>query len=573
MDSSYDVPDSTDWIGTSIPDLAALENALHCQICKEFYDTPMITTCNHTFCSRCIRTSLSSDGKCPACRASDQASKLRNNWAIQEVVATFINARPKALEVARKAHQEVEQPKRNGKRKRTALQEADEAMEAETSSRTTRSKTRRIANSRSSQPEAIEIDDSEDGADEAFQPDSESEPGDGLVACPLGCGKRMKEEEVFNHLDKCEDEQKQAAKTKPKTNLKGVPSKTPSRQNSRPQDRINELSYGMLKETALAKKLKEQGLPNFGSKQLLISRHKEWVNIWNANCDSNDPRSRRDLLRDLDVWERTQGGKAPQGNVLSGSVMRKDFDGASYAKRHHDDFSRLIADAKRKKSVPATEKEQPKYIGNSVKAETNDDGKSPLFSSNSQLPTRSEQGSRQEPQGQMAAVSGDPKPYEHDAEALSNLRDKVNAINEGKTVESQHNEGFRLPTSDIPATETKRISNPSLSLAASINDRPQCSPNKLPPSMFENATLQRVHSTAPSGERSRASSKDEHIIQERSGSACDIPAHLTASSPKKVPMFAVPEQPFKDVDTGGTSASPGGTIAPVMGMQNMADKI
>ncbi|EME78596.1 uncharacterized protein MYCFIDRAFT_205100 [Pseudocercospora fijiensis CIRAD86] len=372
MDSSYDVPDSTDWIGTSVPDLAALENALHCQICKEFYDTPMITTCSHTFCSRCIRTSLSSDGKCPVCRASDQASKLRNNWAIQEVVATFINARPKALELARKAQQDIEHPKRKGKRKRTAVDDSDEVVEGETLGRTTRSKSRRMANPQSSQPEAIEIEDSEDGGDESFQPDAEPErPADGLVACPLGCGKRMKEEEVFNHLDKCEDEQTQASKAKSKTNLNGVASKPPSRQNSRPQDRINELSYGMLKETALAKKLKEQGLPNFGSKQLLISRHKEWVNIWNANCDSNDPRSRRDLLRDLEVWERTQGGKAPQGNVLSGSVMRKDFDGASYAKRHRDDFSRLIADAKRKKNNPATENEKTKDTENSMEAERN----------------------------------------------------------------------------------------------------------------------------------------------------------------------------------------------------------
>ena len=77
MDPAYHVPDSTDWLNTPLKDFADLENALHCQICKEFYDTPMITSCSHTFCSKCIRTSLSTDGKCPACRTADQASKLR----------------------------------------------------------------------------------------------------------------------------------------------------------------------------------------------------------------------------------------------------------------------------------------------------------------------------------------------------------------------------------------------------------------------------------------------------------------------------------------------------------------
>ncbi|KAF2217089.1 hypothetical protein CERZMDRAFT_108926 [Cercospora zeae-maydis SCOH1-5] len=361
MDDAYDVPDSTDWLETPLDAFAPLENALHCQICKEFYDTPMITSCNHTFCSRCIRTSLSADGKCPACRASDQASKLRNNWAIQEVVSTFLDARPTALEVARKSQQETATPNKNGKRKRPTVPDSDDVADVQESGRTTRAKSRRIAATQSSQQEPIEIGDSDEEADEEYK--AESPPKDGLVECPLGCGKRMKEAEVFNHLDRCEDEQKQASRAKSRTPLNGfASSRPPSGQGARPQDRINELSYGMLKDKALSAKLKEQGLPAFGSKQLMINRHREWVNIWNANCDSNNPRPRRDLLRDLDIWEKTQGGKAPQGNGLSHAVMRKDFDGAAYSKKHNDDFSRLIADAKRKKTSSAVESHRDEHL-------------------------------------------------------------------------------------------------------------------------------------------------------------------------------------------------------------------
>ncbi|MGG6496017.1 UNVERIFIED_CONTAM: hypothetical protein NY603_24170, partial [Bacteroidetes bacterium 56_B9] len=63
----------------------------------------------------------------------------------------------------------------------------------------------------------------------------------------------MKEAEVFNHLDKCEDEQKQASRAKSRTPLNGfVSSRPPSGQGARPQDRINELNYGMLKDKALS---------------------------------------------------------------------------------------------------------------------------------------------------------------------------------------------------------------------------------------------------------------------------------------------------------------------------------
>lgn len=341
MDDLYSVPDPTDWLSTSIPLFAGLEAPLHCQICKEFYDTPMITSCNHTFCSRCIRTSLSQDGKCPACRTSDQANRLRNNWALQEVVTAFVDAREQAMGVAKQAQEGV----RVGKRKR--VEESTEDV----SSRTTRSKSRRIAGA-GSQQDAIEIEDSE-ADEEEYKPESPPKPDDGLVECPLECGKRMKEAEVFAHLDRCDiEKQERQRKAKPaQSHLKGFGTSS-SQPQTRPQDRINQLNYSMLTDSAMSKKLREGGIPNWGNKKLMTRRHQEWVNIWNANCDSTQPRSKRDLLHELDVWERTQGGKAPTANS---SLMRKDFDGDAHSKLHHDDFSRLIADARRKKNLPAPE--------------------------------------------------------------------------------------------------------------------------------------------------------------------------------------------------------------------------
>ena len=62
----------------------------------------MLTSCNHTFCSICIRRALSNDGKCPMCRASEQEIKLRGNWSMGEAVEAFTSARRDVLDFARK---------------------------------------------------------------------------------------------------------------------------------------------------------------------------------------------------------------------------------------------------------------------------------------------------------------------------------------------------------------------------------------------------------------------------------------------------------------------------------------
>jgi E3 ubiquitin-protein ligase RAD18 len=100
MDAS-EVSDSTDWLNTPLPALATVESALRCQVCRDFYTTPMITSCSHTFCSLCIRRCLAAEGKCPTCRREDQEIKLRKNWALQELVDAFQAARPGVMKFAR----------------------------------------------------------------------------------------------------------------------------------------------------------------------------------------------------------------------------------------------------------------------------------------------------------------------------------------------------------------------------------------------------------------------------------------------------------------------------------------
>ncbi len=103
MDNSFSVPDPSDWLQTPVSLLGPVESALRCQVCKDFFNTPMITSCSHTFCSLCIRRCLTTDGRCPSCRAQDQEIKLRPNPIVQELVDTFQVARPVILQLGEAA--------------------------------------------------------------------------------------------------------------------------------------------------------------------------------------------------------------------------------------------------------------------------------------------------------------------------------------------------------------------------------------------------------------------------------------------------------------------------------------
>lgn len=521
MDGAYDIPDSTDWLSTPLQAFTTLEGALHCQICKEFYNTPMLTSCSHTFCSKCIRTSLSTDGKCPACRTADQASKLRNNWALEEVVSNFQTARPAALKVARAARDDAAESKKPSKRKRVAADE-DDAQEGR-EARTTRSKSRRIAASQTSQPDIVEIEDSD--GDSTFEQESALED-DGLVECPLGCGKRMKIEAVEPHLDRCEDEQKQASRAKSRTPVNAFGSSRPpsnSTQSARPQDRISELSYSLLTETKLRRKLDELGIPSWGPKAALVKRHTEWVNLWNANCDSNHPRTKRELLHELDVWERTQGGRAPGMSNLASNVMRKDFNGAVWVNKNKDDFSRLIAEAKRKKNYPALQEDKPKGPEKAMNSPFDE-----FARSNEDLATNGE------------PTTSD-NAYEDNMEAIATIRDKVNAINSGEQIESIENQRFETTQNSVGVNGQTESRNDE---TESGNDDMEAV--KAPPGVDNAALLEQNHFGV-----------QNHYVAEPAnvnggdGALDNMPPYTQSSPRKKVPMFAMPQQPVTDLDGGG----------------------
>jgi len=133
-----------------------------------------------------------------------------------------------------------------------------------------------------------------------------------------------------------------------------LPAVHPLQKRMQPQQpsttsRLPQLNYSLLNEKDLRKKLASLGIPTWGARQLLVRRHTEWVSIYNSNCDSSRPRSKRELLKELDTWERSQGGHA---STAPSAIMKKDFDGQRWAESNKDQFAELIANARKNRAKP-----------------------------------------------------------------------------------------------------------------------------------------------------------------------------------------------------------------------------
>lgn len=167
MERSFHVSDSTDWLQTPLALLRPVESALRCQVCKDFFDTPMITSCSHTFCSLCIRRCLTDDGKCPACRAADQELRLRRNWTVQELVDAYRDARSSVLQLGRDVVAAAPQTRNHqGHKRKLEDIDAEEDVNPNLQRRKTRSQSQKSPNLRQTNGAYV----IEDNADSDYRP-------------------------------------------------------------------------------------------------------------------------------------------------------------------------------------------------------------------------------------------------------------------------------------------------------------------------------------------------------------------------------------------------------------------
>ncbi|KAK9360794.1 hypothetical protein V1504DRAFT_453977 [Lipomyces starkeyi] len=378
-----EISDPSDWTGTRLPSLLMLDASLRCRICKDFFKSPFMTECAHTFCSLCIRkciasTPTSETACCPICRAPVLEIRLRRNQVVEDLVEWFENARAAIMTTAKEEPVVISVPvastdservssseRRGRKRRRDSV---DEELSTSVTPESGDSAPRRAAR-RGSRKVSYEVkldigDESEDEAapfDLGKKPEARSSASgkgdssfiiidddgnpDGLVPCPV-CNVVMTPQEVQIHLDDCFKEQEaketrtnQSASSKSNGPIRTLQSQPLSKMTKKPFQRLPKLQYDLFNDSKLRSKLVELGLPAYGTRVQLQQRHTEWVSLWNANADSNNPKTKKQLLKDLNDWE---------SNLTKYAVQKISADGlAAWGKSHSNDFDDLIARAKK----------------------------------------------------------------------------------------------------------------------------------------------------------------------------------------------------------------------------------
>ncbi|KAF3926260.1 hypothetical protein ABW20_dc0105183 [Dactylellina cionopaga] len=406
-----DIADPTDWLKTSVSGIQALETGLRCQVCKEFYNAPMVTSCGHTFCSLCIRKCLSSSQKCPTCMTTDEESRLRKNTAVQELISSFLAVRLQMLDML--AIREVEEEeedrqivdeggqdggsRRVEKRSSNGIDEEMEDVEISDRRRGKRRKqgdglapngketggprrSTRSSQSTSSKPlrqTPIVIDDSdsdfnpiEEHSDDNLRSSTRSKrkstkvsdsPPEGYLKCPF-C-ERIKEAHLLNtHANRC-IEGKRSPSPSPVTangtwsssplkrqpvsveNIVKPQLRLPYTEEEKQTLRMAKGNFSLAKEADVRKKLRDYGIrydvKGKESKKVLWGRLQEWINLWNANLDSETPKTKQALIKELETSERHQVTQRPS------IVQDKDFERETWGKNHKNDFDALVANARK----------------------------------------------------------------------------------------------------------------------------------------------------------------------------------------------------------------------------------
>ncbi|KAI5956838.1 RAD18 [Candida jiufengensis] len=381
------ISDPSDFKSTTIPALSELDVLERCYICKEFFRAPVITSCNHTFCSQCIREYLITNNLCPLCKTEVFESSLKRDVLLEEIVGCYTRLRPFLLMHLKNDHNSQEQLENTRKRE---IEENNDVIEI--------SSTNISAIESQQQPKRQKLEQS---------PDVIEIPQEDLVECPV-CSKKMTAERLQNtHIDACLNGTAEPISPRPTPKPKGKSSiasffKTATISSSPPSSsasskpamvqtlpeelghqnfyfnetsrkpvelkRLQKLDFASLTTVKLKDKLSNLHLPTSGTRQQLELRYNQFFVLYNSNLDSNHPVSERILRQNLHQWELSHSGFKKQTNAQFGvknssnsgrSITDKNFSVSEWMNEYKPEFKELIQIArdsiKKEKLEPQTE--------------------------------------------------------------------------------------------------------------------------------------------------------------------------------------------------------------------------
>ncbi|KAI0713463.1 hypothetical protein C8Q76DRAFT_731505 [Earliella scabrosa] len=313
-----DIPDPTDFPdNAAAPGLRPFDDAVRCNICRDFYDAPVTLSCGHGFCSACIRSALPEHQLCPTCRKPASEGHIRKDVAMETAVHAWKAARPLILRLAREDEARKKQPVH-----------PPHSRQNSNNSERSRNKRRRLHSPASGSDEDVQVIPSSPAPTPAdSSPPADSDLPSGLVECPVckrpvpfdvinphidsGCTRHLAESSSTNGASSSSNPSSKSAnkskqkqqwssifggtgsssagskgkdKDKDKDKSKGKARATPDLDDPE-LEHLPKVAYDIHPQKRIAEMLAEWDLPTHGDKAALVRRHKRWVVAYNANVD------------------------------------------------------------------------------------------------------------------------------------------------------------------------------------------------------------------------------------------------------------------------------------------------
>jgi len=110
---------------------------------------------------------------------------------------------------------------------------------------------------------------------------------------------------------------------------------------------LPKLVYHLLSDKQIRRKLKDEGLSSSGDRQALIRRHKNFILLFNANCDSLNPKPVSELVLEIERQELEERLNAPERNTPINKRSEKteiERENQLYAQENQYQFHALVRD-------------------------------------------------------------------------------------------------------------------------------------------------------------------------------------------------------------------------------------
>ncbi|XP_061218488.1 E3 ubiquitin-protein ligase RAD18 [Neopsephotus bourkii] len=329
----------------SLSSLKAVDNLLRCGICFDYLSIAMIIPqCSHNYCSLCIRKFLSYKPQCPTCCVAVSESDLKNNRVLDELVKSFNSASRRS---AGKSHVKSSVSWTAVKEDMPVIGSFLTKEKVCTSTKAdslagTDEKSLKTEEHHDLYSSSAEIDNKDNKVGSQESPKctkSQEKPSTSLVkavskvACPV-CEVAIPEEYINKHLDTC---------------LTREEKKDCLRSSAHKRKPLPKVVYSLLSDRDLKKKLKQHGLSTRGTRQQLIKRHQEFVHMYNAQCDSLNPKSAAEIVKELEnnekirlLLELNKPGESSLTSTKDKTEEEIDKIHSDYRKKHRSQFKFLV---------------------------------------------------------------------------------------------------------------------------------------------------------------------------------------------------------------------------------------